>query len=177
MLISTTLKIQINNSLKKHIILLALLLIAFSLDFLRDYIFVNINYQIHYLNYLDFNYTDSFIEKFISNYSINELSNIKWMLSFFFILMFAAISFLLIHYKYKKQQKKFQLLTAAFFVFILIFIGISYFTSITLTDISLQNSFYNISIEMSHYLQSSLSFISLFMIFELYQRFNTLPTQ
>ena len=108
MLISTTLKIQINNSLKKKIILLALLLIAFSLDFIRDYIFVNINYQIHYLNYLDFNYTDSFIEKFISNYSINELSNIKWMLSFFFILMFAAISFLLIHYKYKKQQRNFN---------------------------------------------------------------------
>ena len=71
--------------MKKYAPFIILLLITFTTDFFRDYIFVNLNYQIHYLTYLDFNYTDSFIEKHVSGYSINELLKIKWIMSFFFI--------------------------------------------------------------------------------------------
>jgi len=163
--------------MKKYSPFIILLLIAFSFDFIRDYLFVNINFQIHYLNYLDFNYTDSFVEKYVSEYSINELLNIKWMMSFFFILLFASLSYLLIHFQYEIFKKKFQILILYFFLTILLFGGISFFISHLINDISAQNSFYYISIELSHYLQSSLSFISLFMIFELYQRFNIPSTE
>jgi len=163
--------------LKKYAPFVILLLIAFTADFFRDYIFVNLNYQIHYLTYSDFNYTDSFIEKYVSGYSINELKRIKWIMSFFFIGLFALISYLLIHFQHKSFKKKFQFLMLLFFFIILLFSSVSYLIYSQINDISTQNSFYYISMELSHYLQSSLSFITLFMIFELYHLFNTTSTQ
>ena len=163
--------------MKKYAPFVILLLITFTTDFFRDYIFVNLNYQIHYLTYLDFNYTDSFIEKYVSGYSINELLKIKWIMSFFFIGLLALYSYLLIHFQYKSFKKKFQFLMLLFFFITLIFSSISYFICSQVNDISTQNSFYYISMELSHYLQSSLSFITLFMIFELYHLFNTSSTQ
>ena len=163
--------------MKKYAPFVILLLITFTTDFFRDYIFVNLNYQIHYLTYLDFNYTDSFIEKYVSGYSFSELTRIKWMMSFFFIGLFALFSYLLIHFQYKSFKKKFQFLMLLFFFIILLFSSVSYLIYSQINDISTQNSFYYISMELSHYLQSSLSFITLFMIFELYQLFNTTSTQ
>ena len=163
--------------MKKYVPFIILLLVAFTADFFRDYLFVNLNYQIHYLNYSDFNYTDSLIEKYINEYSLDNLKRLKWKFSFFFIFLYMLLPYLLIHFQYKISKKKLQTLLLLFFFIILSFSSISYFISTHVNDISLRNSFYYISMELSHYIQSSLSFISMFMIFELYQLFNNPSTQ
>ena len=69
-------------------------------EYLRDYIFVNINLQLHFLHFdsighkMD-NYTDSRIYFFIHSFSSTLLYKIKWFLSLTFITIFYVIGNLL----------------------------------------------------------------------------------
>ena len=66
-------------------------------EFIRDYIFVNLNLQMQFLHYqsLDLdstNYTDSFVLLFINSLRYSTIANLKWV----FALLFSIIFFVLI---------------------------------------------------------------------------------
>ena len=122
--------------MKKYLPIIILLLIAFTADFFRDYIFVNLNYQIHYLKYLDYNFTDSFIEKLVNGLSINSINQLKWGFSLLFICFYTGLTVILIHFYYKKHKKKYYFFTLLFLLSFLFFSCLSYLISILILDIS-----------------------------------------
>ena len=69
---------------------LILILLAICLEYFRDYLFININFQIDFLensvnNLEQFNNTDSNIHSFIHNLDISKLKSIKWILSLYLV--------------------------------------------------------------------------------------------
>ena len=78
---------------------LVLILIAFFFEYLRAYCFININFYIDYLDKSNdglevLNNTDSLIFKLVENLKMNSLVQIKWGMSFIFVLIYIAIGIL-----------------------------------------------------------------------------------
>ena len=72
--------------------------IAIFMEYLRNYLFVNINLQIEYLEYLSndlnvYNYTDSILLNFLKNFEVNSLIVLKWIMSLLFLLFFLVLDF------------------------------------------------------------------------------------
>ena len=99
----------------KKIIIIVLILSGVFFEYLRDYIFVNINLQLHFVHLESIghnvdNYTDSRIYFFIHSFSPTLLNKIKWFLSITFITIFYLIGNLLskqiwFNNDYKKFRK------------------------------------------------------------------------
>ena len=77
------------------------ILISFAvfLEYFRDYLFVNINLQIHYLENLindlsNYNYTDSNLLYLIKDLDVKSLYLFKWVLSLSFAFLYFTIGFL-----------------------------------------------------------------------------------
>ena len=161
---------------KKKSIVIVLIIASLFLDFLRDYFFQNINFQIHYLtHYIDgvpttFKMTDSRIESIVDNLELSQLKSIKWGLSLLFIVFYQVItSFLAKVFFNNNGVKIFLPITIILSVFSLL----SYLLSTYSDSLKHSYSFYYLSIEISHFLQSSLIVISLLMIFKVYLLLNT----
>ena len=160
--------------MKKIIVLIISLLALFYLDFVRDYFFKNVGFQIYYLTHLSSegiasidNYTDSTIEYYITNYSINQLTNLKWYGTLFFILTFGTFGALINYYIYKiKKVAFFFFSTYAFLLFAsLLFYALTYLN----LGYSFQQKSYLISMEIAHFLQSSLPTLLFLVSFKLYK--------
>jgi len=87
------------NKTFKIAILITLGLALFYSDFIRDYIFKNLEYQIHYLSHFSAdgfptveNFTDSSMREFLDGKSINSISNLKWIFTFVFTVYFLIFS-------------------------------------------------------------------------------------
>ena len=145
----------------KKIIIIVLIIIGVFFEYLRDYIFVNINLQIHFLHFDSIgrnleNYTDSRIYFFIHSFSAAFLYKLKWFLSFIFISIFYCIGYLISKqiwsYDGYKKFKKIYLLGG---VSITILSAIFYSIYVYYGQKN-NSSFYLISIELSHFVQSIL---------------------
>ena len=139
------------------------ILISFTvfLEYFRDYLFININLQINFLENLSselstFNYTDSNLLFLIKSLDIGTLNILKWGLSFLFAFLYFGIGFLISKWFFSHKNhlffiKLFSLggLLIMFSSFLIFVIG----KSLTFEN---QMNFYNVSIELSHFVQSSL---------------------
>ena len=139
------------------------ILISFTvfLEYFRDYLFININLQINFLENLiselsTFNYTDSNLLFLIKSLDIVTLNILKWGLSFLFAFLYFGIGFLISKWFFSHKNhlffiKLFSLggLLIMFSSFLIFVIG----KSLTFEN---QMNFYNVSIELSHFVQSSL---------------------
>ena len=139
------------------------ILISFTvfLEYFRDYLFININLQINFLENLSnelstFNYTDSSLLFLIKSLEIETLNILKWGLSFLFAFLYFGIGFLISKWFFSHKNhlffiKLFSLggLLIMFSSFLIFVIG----KSLTFEN---QMNFYNVSIELSHFVQSSL---------------------
>ena len=102
-----------------------------ALYFTRDFIFKNINYQIKYLrlvktsDYEVFNYTHSYLEPLLTDYSIEQLTTIKWVLTVVCVLLFFALSLLLM-VLYLKDKKQALTITSLFYIAFLALGGLAY---------------------------------------------------
>ena len=148
------------------------ILISFAvfLEYFRDYLFININLQINFLENLNnelstFNYTDSNLLYLIKSLEIGTLNILKWVLSFLFAFLYFGIGFLFSKWFFSHKIhlffiKLFSLggLTVMFSSFLIFVIG----KSLTFEN---QMNFYNVSIELSHFVQSSLYPISFLLVF------------
>ena len=159
---------------KKNLFIFLLFICSISFDFLRDYIFQNINFQLFYLShFIDglatiTNMTDSRIESLIGNLSISNLKFIKWGLTLFFILVYLLITILISKLIFKEKEYRLFIFTTLFFSLISLLFFVLYISTKSLT---LSYSYYYISIEISHFLQSSLFVVSMLMIFKVYLLF------
>lgn len=133
----------------------------FYLDFVRDYVFKNIGFQIYYLQHTNpegvssiENYTDSFMENILTDYSISNLVNLKWVFTLVFSTLFGLLGAFIngIFYGTKKVAFYFIILYAILFLTSLLIYSINY---IDVNYVLKQNS-YLISMEIVHFLQSSL---------------------
>ena len=157
---------NIKNFKLIYLLLIPLTVFLFYLDFVRDYIFQNLNLQIHYLSHfvdgvpnID-NHTDSFMENALNGLNIIDLIKFKYLsLLAFMILYFLltlAFGFILI----RDTLKKFSFFTLLLFAIVIFFSALMYALSISFSgDIAL--AFYNISMELSHFVQSSLIVITM----------------
>ena len=148
------------------------ILISFAvfLEYFRDYLFININLQINFLENLiielpTFNYTDSNLLYLIKSLDIGTLNILKWGLSFLFAFLYFGIGFLFSKWFFSHKNhllfiKLFSLggLIVMFSSFLIYVVG----KSLTLEN---QMNFYNVSIELSHFVQSSLYPISFLLVF------------
>ena len=145
-------------------------LLAVIFEYLRDYIFINLNIFIDFKQNLNnglnvINYTDTAINDLIQNFSLNSLNKIKWVLS----IGFAAIFFLIgvLFSKINLNQKhnfKFIYLLSIGGLSVLITSFIIFFIGQHL-NIENENNFYSVSIELSHFVQSALFPISFFLVY------------
>ena len=142
----------------KYFILIS---ITVFLEYFRDYLFININLQINFLENLiselsTFNYTDSNLLFLIKSLDIGTLNILKWGLSFLFAFLYFGIGFLISKWFFSHKNhlffiKLFSLggLLIMFSSFLIFVIG----KSLTFEN---QMNFYYVSIELSHFVQSSL---------------------
>jgi len=159
----------------RYLIIITGLILLFYLDFVRDYVFKNIGFQIYYLNHISNsgvasieNYTDSFIEQFLYDYSIVQLGNLKWLFTGFFILLFGVLGALInsLFHQTKRVFIYFSLLYSLLFLS-----SIAIYFSMKLTNsYSYQAKAYLMSMEIAHFLQSSLPTLLFLVSFKLYQR-------
>jgi hypothetical protein len=148
------------------------ILISFAvfLEYFRDYLFININLQINFLENLSnelstLNYTDSNLLYLIKSLDTGTLNILKWGLSFLFAFLYFGIGFLFSKWFFSHKNhlffiKLFSLggLIVMFLSFLIYVVG----KSLTLEN---QMNFYNVSIELSHFVQSSLYPISFLLVF------------
>lgn len=148
------------------------ILISFAvfLEYFRDYLFININLQIHFLENLmnelsTFNYTDSNLLYLIKNLDLRTLNIFKWGLSFSFGFFYFGVGFLFSKCFFSLKNHLF--FTKLFFLGGLLILFSSFLTYVIGKSLSLENqmNFYNVSIELSHFVQSSLYPISFLLVF------------
>ncbi len=158
----------------KYTVIIIGITLLFSLDFLRDYFFKNVQFQAYYISHLDNNqvssvenYTDSLLEPLLSGLSITDLFYLKWIGSAFFITLFAVTGALLNFFVYynKKVFVYFFSLYGFLTVIAVLIYGIIYLTN----NYEQQNRLYLTSMQIAHFLQSSLPSLLFLVSFKLYQ--------
>ncbi len=148
--------------------------LLFSLDFLRDYFFKNIQFQAYYISHIDSNnistvenYTDSLLEPLLSGLSITDLFYLKWIGSALFIILFAVTGAGLNFFVYKNKKVFIYLFSLYGF---LTLVSVLIYGVIFLTDnYEQQNKLYLTSMQIAHFLQSSLPSLLFLVSFKLYQ--------
>jgi len=164
------------NKTFKIAILITLGLALFYSDFIRDYIFKNLEYQIHYLSHFSAdgfptveNFTDSSMREFLDGKSINSISNLKWIFTFVFTVYFLIFSIVIPYIIYQKKViiKYATILYGIIFSSALIIYGLRFFYS----DYNWMENTYLISLGLMHFLQSSLPTLLLVLAFKLHLSF------
>ena len=149
-----------------------IILISFAifLEYFRYYLFININLQVHFLENLinglsTFNYTDSNLLYLIKNLDLRSLNICKWGLSFSFAFLYFGIGFLFS--KWFFSVKNHLLFIKLFFLGGLFILFSSFLIYVIGKSLSLENqmNFYYVSLELSHFVQSSLYPISFLLVF------------
>lgn len=164
------------NKTLKIFVLIVLGVGLFYSDFIRDYIFKNIEYQIHYLSHFSAdgfptveNFTDSRMEKLLEGKPIESLSNLKWLFTFIFTIYFLIFSIVIPYIIYQKKIiiKYATILYGIIFSSALIIYGLRFLSS----DYNWMENTYLISLGLMHFLQSSLPTLLLVLAFKLHLSF------
>lgn len=130
----------------------------------RDFIFVNINYEIGHLQaskgsrFELYNYTHSFIEQFISGMNVVELTNLKWTLTLIFSFLFCLLSILLLKSILNKWGEAFKF-SILFYSTIILFGALLYFIL-----------GYSVSRELMIIPQSPIASIIIFMAVKIFKK-------
>ena len=156
--------------MKKKFKYILIIITCIFLEFFRDYCFININLQIEYLenianNLAVFNYTDSYVFIILKSMSIKSINNLKWILSLLFITCYFLIGLVFSSLFFNsKTHKKFLKIFSCGGILI-IFFSLLIFVFGKLFSLENQMNFYYVSLELSHFVQSSLYPISFLLIF------------
>lgn len=147
--------------------------LLFYSDFIRDYLFKNIGFQIYYLQHIGIdgystidNYTDSLLEKLFTNYSISNLVNLKWILTIFFSVFYGILCALISYLFYKKKEV--ILYTSILYVSLFFAAGMIYLMRYFSDSYEWQENTYLISMQLTHFLQSSLPTLLILASFKIY---------
>ncbi|MEW6470545.1 MAG: hypothetical protein AB1458_16660 [Bacteroidota bacterium] len=139
-----------STNLKKGLFYSAIALYLLLLGFLREHIFVNINYQLYKLYYDDdLDYRLPADLQFLENYSYMELYYGKWALTGLFCLLFFLPAWLIV--KKVFRERIFLRLTLIAHLSVLLIAGIFYALAVLLDD---YDKWYGLSRTFMGYLQS-----------------------
>ena len=149
---------------------LVLILVAIFFEYLRDYCFININFYMEFLEKSNrgfevFNYTDTIIFNIVENLKINSLMKIKWGMSFIFVLIFTALGILFSKWNFNNINYKRFLKLYLFGGMAILILSFVIFSLGKLLNTENDYNFYFVSLELSHFVQSSLYPISFVLIF------------
>lgn len=154
-------------------LLICLFGLLFYSDFIRDYFFKNTGFQIFYLSHFDalgnptaINYTDSGLEGFFENYTISDLVKFKWFLTVAFSLYFMGLCMLISFLFY--QRKEILKFTLLLYGFIFFSAGIVYLSRYFSSGYIWQENTYLVSMQLVHFLQSSLPTLFIVASFKIY---------
>ena len=147
-----------------------LIFFAVFFEYLRDYLFVNTNLQIEYLEYTDndlnvSNYTDSLLLKFFKNFEISSLTQLKWIMSLLFSLFFFGLGFFFSKWNFELSKHKKFLSSFIIGGCLILFSSLIIYYIGNLLSVENKFNFYYVSLELSHFVQSSLYPISFVLIF------------
>lgn len=148
----------------KKILLLVLWIVHAILYVFRDFTFVNINYEIKFLQaskgsrFELYNYTHSFIEQFVSGMNVSELNQLKWILTFVFSSFFLGLSILLLKLITDNWKKALQ--------FSIMFYGVIFIVSALLYI----TAGYSVSRELMIIPQSPIASIILFISVKIFKK-------
>ena len=147
-----------------------LIIIALFFEFFRDYFFINTNLYIEYLENIEsglnvFNYTDSSIFKIIKNLQLSSLIQLKWIMSLFFASIFFGLGILFSKLNFEEYSKKKFLRFYSFGGLIILISSLIIYLTGNLLSVENKFNFYYVSLELSHFIQSSLYPISFILIF------------
>lgn len=101
----------------KNLIIAGLIACLLILGFVRDFVFVNINYALGYVSSKSTEFWGHSSMDFLCNYGVNGLNTSKWVLTAAFTLLFLLLSLMIIRMIYNNRQflKWFMLLYAIIF--------------------------------------------------------------
>ena len=149
---------------------IVLILLAFFFEYLRDYCFININLYIKFLEKSNeglevLNYADSLIFKLIENLKINSLVQIKWGMSFIFVLIFVALGILFSKWNFSNINHRKFLKLYLFCGLVILILSFVIYSLGNMLNTENEYNFYFISLELSHFVQSSLYPMTFILIF------------
>ncbi|MAJ05353.1 MAG: hypothetical protein CL827_00635 [Crocinitomicaceae bacterium] len=149
---------------------IVLILLAFFFEYLRDYCFININLYIKFLEKSNeglevLNYADSLIFKLIENLKINSLVQIKWGMSFIFVLIFVALGILFSKWNFSNINHRKFLKLYLFCGLVILILSFVIYSLGNMLNTENEYNFYYISLELSHFVQSSLYPMTFILIF------------
>lgn len=147
-----------------------LIFFAVFFEYLRDYLFVNTNLQIVFLentnNDLNVsNYTDSLLLKFFKNIDISYLTQLKWIMSLIFSLVFFGLGFFFSKWSFELSKHKKFLKSFIIGGCLILFSSLIIYYIGNLLSVENKFNFYYVSLELSHFVQSSLYPISFLLVF------------
>lgn len=165
------------NRISKTIQVVAIIVLIstlFYMDFIRDYVFHNLTYRMNYLDLIEHggspdkyeDYTDSLMLKILGNSNSIKIYYLKYAMSVVFVLTYYLLSFFVLKVIYPSKNA-FPFITlfyglgslAALFVFSGYFFTWPHDTKI---------NFYLISMEIGHFLESSLPTLLSILGFKIY---------
>lgn len=149
---------------------LLLVLFAIFFEYLRDYCFININIYIEFLEntssgFKVFNYTDSLLLNILEHLKLKTIFIIKWILSLFFASTFFGLGMLFSKWNFESGNHRKFLKYFMISGLILLFSSLIIYSTGKFLSIENEFNFYYVSIELSHFVQSSLYPIIFILIF------------
>lgn len=166
---------MLNNKTSRIFIIIIFVFSLFSLDFLRDFVFKNLDMQMNYLYHMDEtgysnieNYTHSYMEKLLQGYSSLDIYNLKWIFTIVFIVVFYFVGCIFLWIIYNKKAVLFLS-----YLYVILFVLASLVYSYNFINPN-RNS-YLISMEIMHFLQSSLPSLFMVLSFKIYQATKATP--
>ena len=170
-----------NKKIFKWVVLIISFLSLFYMDFIRDYVFKNLTYRMNYIEIIEkggsldkyFDSTDSFMVLVFGNFSSYQLYYFKIVFTVVFLIVYFLICQFILKIAYLKHRTlKFSLLLyGTGFLLMLVVFSFYFFTF----PPDIKNNFYLISMELGHFLESSLPTLLLLLSFKIYlssQNFN-----
>jgi hypothetical protein len=158
---------------------LCVLSLLFFMDFIRDYIFKNINMQINYMYYIEqgqldrFNYTDSWMEWLLEGISSTVLYYIKYALTAILTVVYAVLCWLFLRF----SSPTFNTVpyVRLFYGTLFWLLCLAFIFAMYPFGYELKHNLYLISMEIGHFIQSSLPPLLLFLVLKLSQQLPTNP--
>lgn len=172
-------KVVSTKNSKKHqlakpfrwLIAIAILLTIFWMDFVRDYTFKNLNMQMNFMYAIEngqeglYNYTDSLMENILGNASSTTIYYLKFTMTCVFTILYFSLTTIFLKLLFPNQR----ILPYTFLFYSVSFYCMGLFFVLNSFPFSYETStnFYLISMEVGHFMQSSLPTLLFVVLFKM----------
>ncbi len=162
------------NKFFRILLIVLSLSFLFYLDFLRDYLFKNLTFRMNYIDVISnggskdkyFDPTDSLMQKILEGYTAQQIYYLKFLSTFLILgVYFIACQTILKLIYYKNKTFVFtSLLYGSGFLLMMFVFSFYFFTFPN----EIKYNFYLISMEIGHFLESSLPTLLLILSYKIY---------